>query len=342
MKPTILIADDVGACFKELGTAFEGRNVGLERAVSLEECVEKCRASQPAIIIVYAGMSRAFSLLRIVRRSEDIGKIPLIVCGEPEQEELIAKHRKLPSRADRYLLRPIDVELVRSVTAEFLTGDDVRDISFDEKTPPPLPGQRARNAVAEAPDAYSRVQAELKNYQGRVKELEQDLQALSKVSKENASLREELTIARARDALQPAGSSADGDVEGADHNELFVRLEEGYKATIEDMERLVQEKDEIISRLATSEGGDGENTPAVAKELEREQERFSDVSKSLRGTVKLLDELAIAEAEVGLEDLLGRLASMADEAEHLAASFGFDEETVVVDAESIALGLNDP
>jgi response regulator RpfG family c-di-GMP phosphodiesterase len=337
MKPTILIADDVGACFKELGTAFEGRQVGLERAVSLEECVEKCRAVQPAIIIVYAGMSRAFSLLRIVRRSDDIGKIPLIVCGEPEQEELIAKHRKLPSRADRYLLRPIDVELVRSVTAEFLDGDVAPDISFDEKTPPPLPGQRARNAVAEAPDAYSRVQAELKNYQSRVKELEQDLQALSKVSKENSALREELTQARARAALQPEGTGR----EGEDFNELFVRLEEGYKATIDDMERMVQEKDEVIARLASAEGGDGKSTPAMVKEQEREHERFAGLSKSLHGAVKLLDELARAEAEVGLEDLLGRVASMADEAEHLAASFGFDEETVVVDAESIAKGLSE-
>ena len=275
-------------------------------------------------------------MLRIVRRSDDIGKIPLIVCGEPEQEELIAKHRKLPSRADRYLLRPIDVELVRSVAAEFLEGDSPPDIGFDEKTPPPLPGQRAK-AVAEAPDAYSRVQGELKSYQGRVKELEQDLEALSKVSKENTALRQELTKARTQSALQANG--ADG--EGEDYAELFVRLEEGYKSTIEDMERLVQEKDEMISRLAAADGSGGKASPAVAKELEREQERFSDVSKSLRETVKLLDELATTEAEVGLEELLGKVAAMANEAEQLAAGFGFDDETVVVDAEAIVKGLSE-
>ncbi len=340
MKPKILIADDVGACFKELGTAFKGRKVGLERAVSLEECVEKCRASQPAILIVYAGMSRAFSLLRIVRRSEDIGKIPLIVCGEPEQEELIAKHRKLPSRADRYLLRPIDVELVRSVTAEFLQTESPPDIGYDEKTPPPLPGAKAQAVVADAPDAYSRVQVELKNYQGRVKELEQDLQALSKVSKENAALREELNRSRAHLALKSAQPDEEG-TEGEDYNVLFVRLEEGYKATIDDMERLVQEKDEMIARLAASDHDGGEANPVVAKELEREQERFADLSRSLRGVVKLLEELARAEAEVGLEDLLGKVAGMAAEAEQLVASFGFDEETVVVDADEIVKGLSE-
>lgn len=337
MKRKILIADDVGACFKELAAAFDGRTVALDRAVNLEDCVDKCRAARPTIVIVYAGMSRAFSLLRIIRRSDDLGKVPLIVCGEPEQEELIAKHRKLPSRADRYLLRPIDVELVRSVTAEFLEEPEPPDISVDEKTPPPLPGGMAEDAVAEAPDAYSLAQDELKNYQIRVKELEQDLQALSKVSKENVALRGQLTRARTQ-AIAQSVQSGSGE---EDYNELFVRLEDGYKATIDDMDRLILEKDEIIARLAASDGKSAGQAPAVAKELERGQERFADISRSLRSAVNLLDELARTEAEVGLDNLLVKVAGMAEEAEQLVASFGFDEETVVVDAQAIVDGLSD-
>lgn len=340
MKQSILIADDVGACYKELVAAFEGRKLKLARAINLEDCVEQCRTTSPTILFVYAGMSRAFSLLRIVRRSDDLGKVPLIVCGEPEQEELIAKHRKLPSRADRYLLRPIDVELVRSVAAEFLEGVADPDIRVDEKTPPPLPGRPGKGAIAEAPDAYSRVQEELKAYQGRVKELEQDLLALSKVSKENVALREELTQVRLRttaDSLKPNEPRG----EGEDFNELFVRLEEGYKATIDDLERLIQEKDEMIARLAASDGAGGAEQAGLAGELEREQERLGELTRTVRQASKLLDELALSEAELGLEDLLGRIATMAEEAEHLAVGFAFDEETVVVDAKSIIDGLQD-
>jgi response regulator RpfG family c-di-GMP phosphodiesterase len=334
MKPTILVADDVGACFKEVGKAFAGRNILVDRAVSLEDCVDKCRASLPKVLLVFAGMSRAFSLLRIVRRSEDLGQIPLIVAGEPEQEELMAKHRKLPSRADRYLLRPLDLELVRSVFAEFLGKGAHDDIRIDEKTPPPLPVRKGAQAVADAPDAYSRVQDELRNYQSRVKELEQDLAALSKVSKENASLREEVVRLRAEAAV-PAGAVGES---SEDYNDLFARLEVGYKETIDDMERLVQEKDQIIARLAASDGG-GEDLQTLTKELEREKERYQESVKALRQALGLLDDMARSEAEVGLEDLLAKLEEMVEQADALASSFGFDEETVIVDAATIAKGV---
>ncbi len=293
---------------------------------------------RPNVLVVYAGMSRAFSLLRILRRSADMAEIPLIVVGEPEQEELIAKHRKLPSRADRYLLRPLDGELVRSVVAEYL-GDEMpdADIVVEEKTPPPLPGKAPLpvDAVVEAPDAYSRVEQELHRYQARVKELEKDLKSLMNVSKENAALREELTRARVELAARPEVEEP-----SEDYNELFARLEDGYKETIDDMERLLQEKDDIIARLAASEGASGEDVGTLTKQLEREQERYSEILRGLRTAVGMLDDLARTESEVGLEDLLLRVARLAETEEELRVGFSFDEETVIVDAADLQRNLD--
>lgn len=157
MKPTVLVADDSGSFAQEIGRLLAHRGVSLARAHSLDECVTKARSLHPAVVVVYAGMSRGFSLLRLLKRSEDLARIPLVVVGDEEQEELMARHRQLPTRADRYLLRPLDGELTRSVIFEFTGGETTGDEAPEvveavevESFPPPLPVEPAEKG-AETP-----------------------------------------------------------------------------------------------------------------------------------------------------------------------------------------------
>jgi len=337
MNPGIIAADDSGLCLSELKEILGPLAVDLRIAATMEDCIELCRERRPDAVVVYAGMSRAFSLLRLLRRSEDLAAIPLVVVGDPEQEELIAKHRTLPSRADRYMLRPLDRELARSVLEEFFEDEPVDGeimLTIPEKTPPPLPlsGESIFDAV---PDAASKMEEELKRYQGRVKELEQDLKDAMQVAKDNAELRREVEdlqgqVAEAR--TQSAG--------GQDFGELFGRLEIGYKDTIADLEKLLQEKDEIIANLAAGDGPDGGEGEALAQELEREQARHGELVASLRQLSSLLQNLSEEEDRVGIADLMERLAGQ-EEQTGLDGILSFDEETVVVDADLVGRHLEE-
>jgi hypothetical protein len=135
MKPRFLVADDVGGCAREWTGIFPGRSYIVEVTADMADCVDRMRRGAPSLLVVYAGMARAFSLMRLVRRSDDMKDVPLVMVGDASHEELMAKHRQLPTRADRYLLRPLDPELVRGVVAD-LTG-----VSAIADEPPPLPDQ---------------------------------------------------------------------------------------------------------------------------------------------------------------------------------------------------------
>lgn len=323
MGSTLLVADDAGYCFEEVEAIMGGGRVQFERSLAMEDCIAQARESHPSAIIVYAAMKRAFSLLRMLKHSPDLASIPVVVVGEPDQENLIAKHRRLPSRADRYMLRPLDPELLKSVIEEFLGTHPELDVAslekvatFDEQFDAP-------------PDAYEKMEEELGRYRHRVEQLEKDLEdllrsskELCKVREENVSLKMELDKARTR----------------APNNEfagLFARLEAGYKDTIYDLEKLIQEKDGIIARLAAEDDQGGEENQALAQKLEEEQGRFAGLKKAFRQLASGLEEAGRLEAELEIPMLLEQLEKSAVAMDDLKASFAFDEATLVVDGNAL-------
>lgn len=337
MNPGIIAADDSGLCLSELKEILGPLAVDVRVAATMEDCIELCRESRPDAVVVYAGMARAFSLLRLLRRSEDLASIPLVVVGDPEQEELIAKHRTLPSRADRYMLRPLDRELARSVLEEFFEDEPVDGeilLTIPEKTPPPLPID-GPDYLRGVPDATTKMEEELRRYQGRVKELEQDLKDAMRVAKENAELRRE--VEELQGQMVEARSSSAG---AQDFGELFERLEIGYKDTIGDLEKLLEEKDELIANLAAGDAGSGHEGDALAQELEREHVRYAELTGALRKLSSLLQNWASEEERIAVPELLELLARQ-EAQEGLHGGHSFDEETVVVDADLIRRHLQE-
>lgn len=329
MASPLLVADDVGYCYEEVEAIIGGGRVKFGRATTMEECVEMAREMHPSAIVVYAAMKRAFSLLRMLKHSADLTGVPVVVVGEPDQESLIAKHRRLPSRADRYLLRPLDPELLKSVIEEFLgthPGMEMPQLedalSFDEKYEAP-------------PDAYQKMEEELGLYRQRVEQLERDLEDLHKSSKELSKLNEENQVLKSE--LEKAKSSTPS-TEFAD---LFSRLEVGYKDTIYDLEKLIQEKDEIIARLAAGDEDQGEEKRALTTKLEQEQTKFAEMKKVLRQMVVALEDAAKMETDLEIPQLLEQLEQSEVAMDDLKASFGFDEATLVVDGAGLRQRLEE-
>ncbi|MBM4353336.1 MAG: hypothetical protein FJ109_05985 [Deltaproteobacteria bacterium] len=326
MKSTILVADDSGQFMEELGKILPRRSLQIAQATSLEECVDKARSVFPSVILVYAGMGRAFSLLRLLRRSDDLAKIPLVVAGDASQEELIAKHRMLPSRADRYMLRPLDPELTRSVIAEF-TGPVTA-----EPEPPPRPPPVPKRAEEAAPDALSKLKDELRRQREVAARLEEDVRTLSKAAREAAQLREEK--AGLERQLENARSGA---IPKEEVHELFAALESQYKQEIENLELLLREKEELLdARHSIPDcAPDSEEREKLTLRLETEKIRFQEAIRMLRSLVGTLDEMGAVETQYGLLDLEKDLAQLENEADDLHGGLSFDEETVVAPIDKV-------
>ncbi len=331
MVTHILVADDSGACHDEFSKIFAQTDIAVDLTQSMSDCIEAVRETMPAAVVVYAGMTRAFSLLRLLRRSDDLAALPLVVVGEPDQEDLIAKHRQLPTRADRYLLLPLDHELVKSVMYD-LIGDEGESETGPEDLDGPFEVADPDELVAEDsfPDGFAKLNRELEEYRHRVTELQQDLRLSAQVSKdvrqlqkENLELKEKLKHTEQNQTTQ--------------HNfgELFHRLEAGYKETIEDLERLIQDKDRAIAQLASRGEDASDQTRYLTEQLKEEHTRISELKRPISHALSVFAELEHLEAEMEFDEMAIDFAANESAEYETSAEFAFDEKTLVVNAEEL-------
>jgi len=327
MESPIVVADDRGLVFDEVRAILKDPGAEIVRAASMEDCIHRLRKTRASILIVSATMKRAFSLLRIVRHSRDLRTIPLIVIAAPGQEDLIEKHGQLPSRADRYLLQPLDLELFDGVIREFLHGipDEETEVSVEGiEVEAPLKG------VAPDKGAYQKIQNELRRSRDKSQALEADLHAALLASKQVADLRSE------NEALRKRIQSSDAQSRSVkDYSSIFERLESGYKETIGDLERLVRDKDNLITDLrdqlpATDEIG--VNAQELMARIEAQNSRISSAQDRARKVLGVLGRMREQLEGMDLEAWL-RAAREAEESVDLA--FSDEESTQILDVSSL-------
>ncbi len=326
MEAPIVVADDKGLCFDEVRAILKDPGAEVVRAASMEDCIHRLRKTRASILIVSATMKRAFSLLRIVRHSRDLRTIPLLVIAAPGQEELIEKHGQLPSRADRYLLQPLDSELFDGVVREFLHGIPEEDVEAS------VDGEPIAAVEGVAPDkgAYQKIQNELRRSREKLQALEADLHAALQTSKQAADLRTENEGLRKRIQSNEAQSRS-----SADYSSIFERLESGYKETIADLERLVRDKDNLIVDLRDqlpSTDEIGVNAQELMGRIEAQNGRISTARD--RAT-KVLEVLSRARGQLEGLDLEGWLAAAREAEESVDLAFSEEESTQILDVSSI-------
>ncbi|GEM_PF-4137801 len=314
MSAIVLIADDAGPCYADFAKILKGTELKLTLVRSPEECLEVIPGLKPHIVVVYAAMSRAFSLMRSLRQMAETMERPLLVVGEADQEELLSRHRSLPSRADRYLVRPLEEEEVRQAMYDLLGGSLVETNA----------GPAQPQVQDPAPSAYDRLADELASYKSQVAQLQKDLEVASKAARELNTVREENQSLKVRMLEQDAaGAHVSSD--------LFQRLELGYKETIEDLERLIQEKDSLLAGMRAA-GADAKRAPAEASAL---QAQITDMKRAFRLIRSALTDLELAENDLDLfaiSDFLNRDDSDIEEED---TGFGIEDKTVVVSGKDL-------
>ena len=327
MEPPIVVADDKGLCFDEVRAILKDSEAEVVRVSSMEDCIHRLRKTRASVLVVSATMKRAFSLLRIVRHSRDLRSIPLIVIAAPGQEELIEKHGQLPSRADRYLLQPLDPELFYGVIRDIQGLPERGEPEPDDGEPEPEPGEPEISAMLPNKGAYQKIQNELRRSREKLQALEADLHAALQTSKQAADLRDENAALRKRIQADEAQARS-----VRDYSSIFERLEIGYKETIADLERLVREKDDLAMDLRDqlpSSDEIGVNARELMDRIERQNSRISSSRDRAARVLDLLERMRGQLDGLDLEEWL-RTAREAEDAVDL--SFSDEESTQILDA----------
>lgn len=328
MARKVLVADDRGSCFSEVRSLVPPGTETLKSS-NMDDCIAKMRDLGVNVLVISAIMPQAFSLIRIVKKSADLAGIPLIVVAESGQENLIEKHGQLPTRADRYLMRPIDPELFADVLREFL--DEERDISprLEEATVPGRQVPSAQDFLGDAPAAMQRIQDELRRSRENIQALEKDLHISMQSTKQMAALREENRLLRQRLRSFDEQSRA-----AREHTSIFERLETGYKDTIADLERLIREKDNLIAdiREQLPSADQGSEVELLMEKLEATGTKMSRTYEKVRKASSLLEFFSSRFEEIDL-DQIGELLETLDPGDSI--SFSEDESTQIVDIANI-------
>ncbi len=330
MEPPIVVADDKGLCFDEARAILKVSEIEVVRASSMEDCIHRLRKTRASVLVVSATMKRAFSLLRIVRHSRDLRSIPLIVIAAPGQEELIEKHGQLPSRADRYLLQPLDPELFLGVIRDVHGPSGKAKPESDEGEAEFEVGEPEISPMLPDKGAYQKIQNELRRSREKLQALEADLHSALQTSKQAADLRDENMALRKRIQANEAQTRS-----VKDYSSIFERLESGYKDTIADLERLVREKDDLVMDLRDqlpSSDEIGINTRELMDRIERQNSR---ISSSRDGAARVLDLLERMRGQLEDLDLEAWLRTAREAEDAVDLSFSDEESTQILDVSLI-------
>jgi DNA-binding response OmpR family regulator len=120
------MADRIALCIEpDAGTAEEIRKLLAPRGFEVksipngDEAMEWGRSNPPAIIILSVEPRKVgYALSNKIRRSPSLRDVPLMLISSEETLATFEQHKKLKSRADEYLLKPLDHDaFIAKVTA---------------------------------------------------------------------------------------------------------------------------------------------------------------------------------------------------------------------------------
>jgi CheY-like chemotaxis protein len=104
-----------------------------------EEGITAAAADAPDLILLTIELPRmnGFSVCNKLKRNAELKKVPLVLLSSEATDETFDQHKRLRTRADEYVHKPVTVdELVQRLAGiiqlEKTGGDDAEDVSLDE------------------------------------------------------------------------------------------------------------------------------------------------------------------------------------------------------------------
>ena len=118
--PTILVIDtdesttDIIKAFDSDGT------YSIAYSTRGDEGLEMAKQNAPDLIILNADIHAGFTYCRRIRRTDAIGAVPMILISEKASDDQFEEHKRLSTRADEYLHKPLDATEFQSCIATLL------------------------------------------------------------------------------------------------------------------------------------------------------------------------------------------------------------------------------
>lgn len=283
MKKQVVLAGDQFVFSREIVQSIEKEGFNVTHVASMNECLELLLIRDTALLVVSAMMNQAFSLMRIVKKNARTNHLPIVVISTPGQEGLIEKHRQLPNRANRYLTAPIS-EASFMATIRELVQQDGEESDQDQGFQDDGGSQQI----------FEKLRSELKTAQKELRNTQADYEAAVEAAREQALLRQENMALKKR-----LKTYVDQDRSTNEYNSIFKRLEDGYKTTIAELERLVGEKDRLLIDIRQQLPPlDGEGGPAAAAALKKIEAQHAKVRAMREMAARAIDLLSAMDAPI--------------------------------------------
>jgi CheY-like chemotaxis protein len=107
---SLLCIEPDGATVGEIRRAFGSYGFRVESIPNGEQAIEWARAHSPALIILSVEPRKVgYAVCNKLKRSPTLREIPLILISSEETAATFEQHKKLKSRAEEYLLKPLDM-----------------------------------------------------------------------------------------------------------------------------------------------------------------------------------------------------------------------------------------
>ena len=108
---SLLCIEPDGATVGEIRRSFGSYGFRVESIPNGEQAVEWARTHNPALIILSVEPRKVgYAICNKLKRSPSLREIPLVLISAEETMATFEQHRKLKSRAEEYLLKPLDMK----------------------------------------------------------------------------------------------------------------------------------------------------------------------------------------------------------------------------------------
>src|SRR5499427_3317455 len=89
---------------------LEPKGFKVENISNGDEAIEWGRSNKPSLIILSVEPRKVgYAICNKLKRSPSLREVPLVLISSEETLATFEQHKKLKSRADEYLLKPLDV-----------------------------------------------------------------------------------------------------------------------------------------------------------------------------------------------------------------------------------------
>src|SRR5215471_4127321 len=107
----VLCIEPEAATVDEIRRALEPYKFQVESIPNGEEAIEWGRANPPVLIILSVEPRKVgYAICNKLKRSPSLREVPLVLISAEETLATFEQHKKLKSRADEYLLKPLDMK----------------------------------------------------------------------------------------------------------------------------------------------------------------------------------------------------------------------------------------